>query len=179
MEGNWKPSLTAVLQSEGGNVDDPDDHGGRTSRGITQREYNAWRKLRGQPMLDVWKAPQEDVENIYHQEYWEPYCDILPIGADYMLFDMAVNAGPHWGAVLLQRALGITADGRIGPITRVAINRATSTGLVLEYTKQKIDYYKSLHQPKWLRGWLNRAEFVKNTALRMIAKGMGNDKSIG
>lgn len=166
---NWKPSLLAVLKAEGGNDDDPEDHGGRTSRGITQREYDAWRRLEYQPTLDVWRAPQSDIEAIYHDEYWAPYCDLLPVGADFLLFNMAVNAGPYRGAVILQRSLGVTADGRIGPLTREAIATADSRTLIEKYSDQSRAFYLSLHQPKFTKGWLNRVAFVKATAIAMIA----------
>lgn len=166
---NWNKSLAAVLKSEGGNDDDPSDHGGRTSRGITQREYDAWRAEKGKPKLDVWKAPQNDIVSIYKEEYWNPECDLLPVGPDYLLFDMKVNAGPHRALVLLQQALGVNADGRIGPITRLAISKADPRTLINAYSAFKRDFYLGLHQPKYTKGWLNRTEFVKTTALAMIS----------
>ncbi len=165
--GNWKPSLAAVLKSEGGNDDDPEDHGGRTSRGIIQREYDAWRRLKGMAIADVWKASDAEVETIYHEEYWAPYCDLLPTGADYLLFNMNVNAGPTRGAIILQRALGVNADGRIGPITKEAALRANPVALVNAYSAQSKAFYLSLHQPKFTKGWLNRVKFVQQTALAM------------
>jgi lysozyme family protein len=171
MQANWKQSLGYILQSEGGNDDDPNDHGGRTSRGITQREYDAWRREHREPTLDVWRAPQSDIEIIYHDEYWEPYCDLLPNGTDYMYFDMAVNAGPGRATVLLQRALGVASDGRIGPITRQAIANANPTALIQSYSNAKEAFYRSLHQPRFLKGWLNRVQFVKANALKMVQKG--------
>lgn len=167
---NWKPSLEAVLKSEGGNDDDPADHGGRTSRGVIQREYDAWRRLHGQAPMDVWQAPQADIEAIYHDEYWMPHCDLLPAGPDYLLFNMAVNAGPYRGAVILQRALGVNADGRIGAITREAIRSANAHDLIERYSAASRAFYLSLHQPKFTKGWLNRVEFVRKTALGMIAQ---------
>lgn len=167
---NWKASLAAVLKSEGGNDDDPDDHGGRTSRGITQREYDAWRRLKHQPMLDVWKAPQSDIEAVYHEEYWAPHCDSLPLGADYFYFNTAVLAGPTRAAILLQRALGVAADGRIGPLTREAIAAASPKSLIESYAAQSHAFYVSLHQPKFTKGWLNRVAFVRATALQMVSQ---------
>jgi lysozyme family protein len=111
---NFKASLALVLQSEGGNDDDPADHGGRTSRGITQREYDAWRAENKKPLMDVWSASQADINAIYREEYWDPFCDGLPKGLDYLYFDMAVNAGPNRAAILLQRALKVTDDGGLG-----------------------------------------------------------------
>jgi len=167
---NFNKSLSLVLQSEGGNDDDPSDHGGRTSRGITQREYDAWRKERGQPTLDVWRAPQSDIVAIYHDEYWNPQCDDLPIGVDYLYFDMSVNAGPARAAVLLQQALDVTADGRIGPVTRQAIASADPKTLVADFSVQKEAFYRALHQPKFLKGWLNRVAFTKQNALKMFVQ---------
>lgn len=169
---NFRPSLAAVLKSEGGNDDDPADHGGRTSRGITQREYNAWRREKGLPQLDVWQAPQNDVEVIYHDEYWNPHCDLLPIGADFLLFNMNVNAGPSRGAKILQAALGVNVDGRIGPITREAIRMAEPRGLISAYSNVSRAFYVGLHQPKYTKGWLNRVVFVQQTALQMVQKGV-------
>jgi lysozyme family protein len=169
MQSNFQRSLDAVLKSEGGNDDDPQDHGGRTSRGITQREYDAWRIEHHEPTGDVWQASQEEIADIYHDEYWNPFCDNFPIGVDYLYFDMAVNAGPHRAAVLLQRALGVTADGRIGPATRAAVQKASPAALIDNYTQQKIQFYRSLHQPRFLKGWLNRARDVRATAMSMVA----------
>jgi lysozyme family protein len=166
---NFDNCLKLILEEEGGNDDDPLDHGGRTSRGITQREYNAWRSEHGEGPIDVWTAPQEDIVAIYHEEYWQPWCDSLPVGVDYLYFDMAVNAGPHEAAILLQRALGVTADGRIGPVTRTAIATADPKILTTNYTAQKDVFYRNLHQPHNLRGWLNRNKFVAQNAIKMLA----------
>lgn len=165
---NWKPSLDAVLKVEGGNDDDPADHGGRTSRGIIQREYSAWLRLQGRPVADVWEAPQADIETIYHDEYWNPYCDLLPVGADFLLFNMNVNAGPSRGAKILQTALGVPADGRIGPVTKEAIAKADPKVLIENYSTASKNFYIGLHQPKFTKGWLNRVAFVRSTALKMI-----------
>ncbi len=167
MKENFKKSLAFLLRDEGGNDDDPADHGGRTSRGITQREYNAWRLEHALPVRDVWKMDIAEMTQIYHDEYWNPWGDRFPTGIDYLFFDMAVNAGPHRAAVLLQRALGVADDGRIGPITRQAINLTNPNLLIERYTDKKRAYYISLHQPRFTRGWLNRCINVRNNALKM------------
>ena len=168
MQANFQQALAWVLKDEGGNDDDPADHGGRTSRGITQREYDAWRAEIHQPAIDVWNAPQSDIDSIYHEEYWDPYCDAFPAGVDYLYFDMAVNAGPYRAAVLLQRALSVTDDGRIGPVTRAAAASADPKALIANYTTAKRAFYTSLHQPRFLKGWLNRCDDVQANALSMI-----------
>lgn len=165
---NFDAALAAVLKDEGGNDDDPADHGGRTSRGITQREYSAWLKEKHRTDLDVWKAPQSDIKAIYHEEYWQPYCDDFPTGLDYLYFDMAVNAGPGRAAILLQRALGVTQDGRIGPVTRAAVKSADPKQLIAKFSAAKRNFYLSLHQPKFTKGWLNRTAHVERVANSML-----------
>ena len=165
---NFKKSLSFVLQDEGGNDDDPLDHGGRTSRGITQREYSAWLNEQHRSDGDVWNAPDDDIEKIYYQEYWEPNCDKLPSGLDYLYFDMAVNAGPNRATVILQQSLGVNDDGRIGPVTRQAIVAADPFLVVKYYTSKKRQFYLSLHQPRFIRGWLNRCTDVQANAITMI-----------
>lgn len=173
MKDNFIPSLKLVLIDEGGNDDDPDDHGGRTSRGITQREYTAWLHEHNRPFCDVWNAPFSDVETIYHDEYWMPWCDLWPIGADYCIFDMNVNAGPYRCTTLIQRALSVREDGRIGPITRAAILSAAPVDFINRFSDVKRKWYQALNQPKFTRGWLNRTEHVRKGALEMV-KGATN-----
>jgi len=165
---NFTQSLKYVLQSEGGNDDDPADHGGRTSRGITQREYDAWRREKGQPTLDVWKAPQADIVAIYHDEYWGSLCDSLPPGVDYIVFNNNVLDGPSRSAKLLQQALGVTPDGRIGPITREAIKNANGLDLIKKLSAASAAFYRALHQPRFTQGWLNRVAFVQKNAVAMV-----------
>ena len=168
MEASFPKALVFVLKDEGGNDDDPADHGGRTSRGITQREYSAWRAEKGLAAKDVWTARDEEIAAIYHDEYWMPYCDGFPVGVDYLYFDMAVNAGPGRAAILLQRALGVNADGRIGPLTRQAVALANPIQLIDKYSEAKKAFYLSLHQPRFTKGWLNRVEHVRANAKGML-----------
>lgn len=165
---NFPRALANVLQDEGGNDDDPHDHGGRTSRGITQREYDAWRRSHGEGAKDVWTANDDEIKDIYKAQYWDPWCDDFPVGIDYLYFDMAVNAGPHRATVLLQRALGVRDDGHIGIITKDAITKGDPKSLIASYSTAKRLFYRGLHQPRFLKGWLNRTAHVETVALKMV-----------
>jgi|ERR1035437_605876 lysozyme family protein len=166
---NFPKSLAALLQDEGGNDDDKADHGGRTSRGITQREYDKWRADQHLLTRDVWTADTLEITAIYHDDYWEPLCDDLPDGIDYLYFDLAVNAGPHRAAVLLQRTLGVPDDGKVGPQTLLALSKADPKTLIGTYTDAKRTFYHGLNQPRFLKGWLNRCDHVQSVALAMVS----------
>ena len=169
---NFLTAYIAVRADEGGNDDDPHDHGGRTSRGITQREYDAWCHLTGRPGGDVWEASEEDIQAIYHGQYWQPWCDNLPLGPDYVFFDMCVNEGQLQAAKNLQRALKVKVDGHVGVITLSAAQKADPAKLVGRMCALNRTFYKGLKQfHRYGRGWLNRVDHVERTALKMVNKG--------
>lgn len=177
MDVNWTKCLAWVREDEGGNDDDPNDSGGRTSRGITQREYDAWREERGlvPKHRDVWQAFDSEIDAIYRGEYWKPECAWLPTGADYLFFDLKVNAGPHRAIIILQEALGVAPDGRIGPVTRLELAKADEAALIKRFSNEKRVFYTHLamSQPKdrkFLHGWLNRADHVEQRANTLIPK---------
>jgi lysozyme family protein len=169
METNWGFSLKAIRQEEGGNDDDPNDPGGRTSRGIIQREYNAYCKRKRKPLRDVWQATDAEVDEIYHDSYWLPWGPRLPSGVDLMWFNMGVNAGPTRSTILLQRALGVNDDGHIGIVTIGAIEDANPIDLVKKFANECRKYYRSLRTYRYFgKGWMNRTAHIEAKALRLI-----------
>ena len=166
---NFPHDLALVRASEGGNDDDKDDPGGRTSRGVTQREYNAACQLNGWPQGDVWKATEDQINHIYHDQYWEPWCDKFPAGLDYLFFDECVNNGQHEAAILLQRGLGVEADGHIGVATLAAIAKCDTKTVIIASSEHRRSFYKQLKTFwKYGRGWLSRVDRVQNDALAMV-----------
>lgn len=157
---NFPACLKFVLVEEGGNDNDPQDHGGRTSRGIIEREWLAYRARHPDKSLpqDVWRAPQADIEAIYHDQYWEPMCDKLPDGIDLSYFDLAVNAGPVRSTKCLQQALGVQADGHLGIETMHAAQIAEPLALIHKFATRRRAFYRALAQfPRYGHGWMSRA----------------------
>jgi lysozyme family protein len=69
MQNITSPSFAAalpfILRWEGGFVDDPDDRGGRTNKGVTQAVYQAWRADQGLPGQDVRQINDQEVASIW------------------------------------------------------------------------------------------------------------------
>lgn len=168
MQDNFATALKFLLVDEGQNDDDPADHGGRTSRGVTQREYDAWCRLSNHPLADVWTATDDEIATIYHDHYWRPWCDQLPAGVDYLYFDLCVNAGPNRATKILQRSIGIVDDGIFGPITLESAVKANPKLLIVNFSEAKRKFYRSLRQPRFLKGWLNRVDHVETNANAML-----------
>jgi lysozyme family protein len=99
--------------------------------GFSQSEYDAWRSLLRQPRADIATMPRPDLVAMFRQQYWVPECPVLPIGTDYLFFDMKVKLGSYMATKLLQVALGkgvdgedIPPDGHFGLITMAAAMKA-------------------------------------------------------
>src|SRR5690242_2135384 len=155
MKENFPRCLAFTRQEEGGNSDDPHDHGGRTSRGIIQRVYDAYRHSKKLELADVWKAADAEVDEIYLLQYWNPYCDSLPSGLDLAFFDFCVNAGRTQAVRSLQRAVRVTPDGMFGIRTKSAIDKtADLSKLIHDYSNQRRAFYRSLKQfSRYGKGW--------------------------
>lgn len=170
MAGNFDKALKLVLVDEGGLDDDPHDHGGRTAYGIIQREYNAFRRRKGLSQQDVWKIKPEELSEIYHAQYWEPYCDKLPAGLDYAFFDDAVNTGPMQAVKNLQRAMLQRVDGHMGQVTLDAANSGDIAKIISDYCARRRGFYRGLAQfGRYGKGWLNRVAHVQRAALQMAS----------
>ncbi len=95
-----------IYNTEGGFVDDPDDRGGRTNKGVTQRAFDAYNKKHGLPLKDVKDITEEEATEFYKKEYWEAS------GADkikdknlaYMHYDAAINHGVGTAKKFLRRS---------------------------------------------------------------------------
>jgi lysozyme family protein len=168
---NFRKCLPLLLEHEGGNDDDPRDPGGRTSRGILQREWDVWRLSHPGLPSDVWQAPQDQVEAIYKQKYWDALsCDELPSGVDYAVFDYGVNSGLSRAAKVLQRLVGADVDGEIGPKTIAATLPVDPKTLVGQICDERLAFLQGLHTwPTFGRGWSRRVSEVRGVAETMTA----------
>jgi lysozyme family protein len=160
-------SLPFILRWEGGFVDDPADHGGRTNRGVTQNVYHAWRADQGLPQQDVQQINDQEVAAIYFQRYWLPAkCDELRSKLDLAAFDTAVNMGPNRAIKILQEAVGSRADGAFGPATKAACDSCDLGEAMINYCDVREGLYRTFAQrpgqDRFLKGWLNRLNALRH-----------------
>ena len=169
MKENFEKSLELVLAHEGGYVHHALDPGGRTNLGVTQR---VWEEYVGHSVDEkaMRQLTKEIVAPLYRKQYWDVcHCDDLPAGVDYLAFDFSVNAGSFRAIKTIQRALNITADGVIGPVTLKAIQDANAEEFINNFTNAKERFYRGLANfPTFGRGWLNRVAESKKAAERML-----------
>lgn len=95
---------------------------------------------------------------IYLANYWTPIRgDELPQGVDLSVMDEAVNTGTLHAAKMLQRIVGVPADGKIGPHTIAAAKYADPFAVISAYAEARIDFYFEIGSESFLHGWCKRA----------------------
>ena len=171
---NFESSLQKILAHEGGYVNDPDDTGGETYKGVARHINSKWE---GWVRVDMAKTQsgfpanlekdselQQDVSSFYQVNYWDALC------ADSMenqlvadsIFDFAVNAGVRTSASLAQLVVEADPDGVIGPSTLDKLNAFDPDHFLAAFTVAKIARYISIvkkrpESRKYFYGWVRRA----------------------
>lgn len=123
--------LSNLLGKEGGYVNNPDDKGGPTNWGITQKVARA-HGYQG----DMRNLTRDQALKIYEDDYWfgprlDQVANLSPAIAEELL-DTGVNMGPSVGIKFLQRWLNafnlkgtlypdMSVDGQIGTRTIAAL----------------------------------------------------------
>jgi len=169
MKENFDKCLKMLLSHEGGFVNHPEDPGGITNLGVTKKVYDEWigRESTEQEMRDL---TPDDVAPIYKKNYWDRIKgDSLPSGLDWACFDWCVNSGSGRPAKAVQRAVGATADGAIGPAT-LGLIMEKDPKFIIEYVHDvRQDFYKSLKTFETFgRGWTRRNKETLHQALEML-----------
>ena len=173
MISNWEKSFSFLLKSEGGYSNDADDRGGATNLGVTKK---AWEEYVGHPVDEdeIKSLTPEMVKSFYKGSYWDKCsCDALPEGLDYSVFDFAVNAGSGVSAKCFQRAVGVPDDSVIGPQTLSVLGKFRPESILEKMLDERRKHYyniinKNPTQVKFLKGWMNRVDAVRQNALEMI-----------
>jgi lysozyme family protein len=169
--------IPILLDIEGGYVDNPHDPGGATKYGISLRYCNesndALEVTRLLGIQHLGPITKEDIKNItadqasrvYKVLWWDKYHfeEFQNQEIATKAFCSAVNIGLYHAAICLQRAVRATCgkvlieDGILGPESLKYINEYSSTTLLASYKSELAGYYRLLHNPSELNGWLNRA----------------------
>lgn len=171
MKDNFKPCLDHVLKHEGGWADHPKDPGGATMKGVTIGTFAQY-KGRNVTKAELRAISDYDLLAIYRRNYWDKVRgDDLPAGLDLVAFDAAVNSGPARGARWLQEALGVKADGKIGPETLAFARAANVTVTIDRACDIRLGFLQRLKTwPTFGKGWGRRVAEVRAEAKRMATR---------
>jgi len=156
-------AVEIILKHESGYVWNPRDPGGETNFGIAKNFY---------PDLDIKNLTRNQAIEIYRRDFWEKCkIELLPSPLRLIVFDCAVNQGPQVSIALLQAALGVKADGDLGPDTLNAIAKANLEKLVQKYSRARLNrYFDNRNFAVFGEGWVCRLNEISMIAAAQVGE---------
>lgn len=158
---SFDKSFDYVVGREGTFDDDPQDDGNWTGGKQGAGELKGTKfgiSAAAYPNEDIQALTLERAKLLYRHDYWDKLeCDTWDPRVAFVLFDAAVNQGVDRAKRMLQRAVGVNDDGKIGPHTRSAV-RLHSPETFIEYFQAEriLEYAQAARWERFKRGWARR-----------------------
>jgi lysozyme family protein len=186
---------------EGGYVNHPNDRGGATNLGVTQRVYDQYCLDNSQPRQSVKDITKQEAQAIYVQGYWNQVKgnQLSPLTA-ISLADFAYNSGPARAVHEMKRCLRengydipMTADGRdvrnekLDSRTVAAVkdyvakfgDESLAQGINLErhkFVQSIVD--RNPDQKVFLKGWNNRINSLEGYVRELNSEKIQSTQSV-
>lgn len=167
-------ALDYIFEDEGGYAERAGEPGGAVNMGVSFETFATWRDLHDKPrptFADLRAIPRSEASDIYRAQYADPirFAE-LQAGVGYVMLDAAVTLGVTGAIKMLQRVLGVDADGHFGIQTMGAIRlkpdqQALITALCDDWLHTKKG---SLGWRHYGGGWTNRNTRVRQRAGEMV-----------
>lgn len=174
--------LKKVLKCEGGYVNDPDDRGGETYRGVARKFWGTWKgwdiideiqETRPMKFNEIIKNDDLDLQiaEFYRKNFWRKSWDKC---ATEVMATEIMEAYVNYGSFvfkLIQRALNdtlgykrLTEDGKYGRKTDsvlLGLDKSQADVFLTNFDKRRVAYIDAIiaHRPtnaKFRKGWLKR-----------------------
>lgn len=160
-----------ILRWEGGWVNDPNDLGGATCKGVCFKTYKLYRQRKKlpQPTLeDLKNISDEEFVSILKELYWDA-CRADHIESQSVanaIVDWAWHSGTVTAVKEVQKVLGVDADGIIGNITLSAINSWSPLPLFGQIQQARLNYLERIcvarpANRKFENGWVRRVRSLQ------------------
>ena len=150
-----------VVSSEGGFQNDPKDRGNWTSGVIGSGELRGTKygiSAMSYPNIDIKNLTLENAKDVYEKDWWDRLkLERFSKAVAFQIFDAAVNHGASSAVKMVQRAVGVVADGVVGEKTISAIRKIDPDDFVLKFLAERIEFFTKVSTfSVYGRGWMNR-----------------------
>ena len=153
-----------------GFANDPDDLGGATVCGGTLATFTEYCHRKGYPRPNIVRLKAikyKEWLEILKTMFWDKWKadQINNESIALILVDWVWGSGKY-GITIPQKAIGVTADGIVGPKTIAAVNAKDPKQLFDLIRKERLAYLERICRSrptnlKYKRGWLNRLNDIK------------------
>ena len=178
-KSHFEDNMKHVFTVEGGYVDDKNDRGGKTNRGITYKLYENFYDIYGNGKRATVEKHRNlsvtEAKKIYKIEFWNKIHgdEIYNASIAAYIFDFAVHSGvPNTTKVVQQTLndsyfrLNVLEDGIFGTSTVNNINRVNPKIFYEKLDKNRRKFVEDIirrdpKQNKYKKGWENRLNELK------------------
>ena len=167
----FRSVVPKILKAEGGYVNNKNDPGGETNKGITMRTFKRYASdlLSIEPSSqNLKKITDEQASVIYYFGYWSAIKGdrIKDAELAHQIMDFYINAGGNairqLNKTLQSMDFDVKVRTSINERTLEAIDKADAKKLCEKFKAARIEYYKRISKNnskgQFLNGWLKRAQ---------------------
>jgi lysozyme family protein len=158
---NFERAFEIIVGEEGGYSTDRKDTGNWTGGAIGVGEFKGTKfgiSAAAYPSLDIINLTLDQARAIYLRDYWNAIkADQMPWPWALLVFDSAVNQGVGTAILLMQDALGVMTDGRIGPRTLAALQTRDDRAIARFQARRVMRYMRSRTFSTHGFGWITRS----------------------
>lgn len=174
---NFELFWPILVHDEGYYANKEHDSGGETWIGISRNNYPSWN---GWSIVDSYKGRPDfpsilktdvnlkaSVISFYKSNEWHTIegDQINNQSIANFIADWGVNAGMSVPIRHSQQILGLTVDGKIGPITLASINNADGATFFQQLKQSRIKFYHDVvaahpEDAEFLPDWLERTNYI-------------------
>jgi len=169
-----KEMIEKIIVNEGGLVDNPNDTGKMTYKGISRRwwpDWKGWKNVdsaieisggslkKANVLLNNDDCLHNSVIEFYKINFWDKFKgDQMPEILAFNVCDFAVNSGVKVAVKQLQRCLGVASDGSVGKMTLNALGCVNDLeSLIYDFNDLRMEFLGGLDGWQYFgRGWTNR-----------------------
>lgn len=160
-----KRIVNFFIKWEGGYVNDKNDKGGPTNRGITLSTFRAYFG-NNKTINDLKNMSDTQWLYIFKQGFYDKIkcSEVKNENIQLIWCDWFWGSG-SWGIKKVQTIVGVEDDGIVGEKTIEAINKYNPKDLFNKIKASRIAFYYAIvknnpSQKKFLNGWLNRVNDI-------------------
>lgn len=158
---NYNDAFERVIGHEGKFQNDRNDRGNWATGVIGKGELKGTKygiSAMSYPHLDIRNLTLQEAKEIYYQDFWlRVQGDTLHSALAYQLFDSAINHGIGNAIRMLQRAVDVADDGRVGPMTLEGIRRIGIDDVLKLFNAERIEFFTKISTFNlYGKGWMRR-----------------------
>lgn len=158
---NFDKAFVELIGNEGGFKKEEKDRMDWTSGEVGKGELRGTKfgiSAGTYPTLDIPNLTLEQAKAIYKRDFWDAsLLDSVDYEVAFQIFDADVNHGPGNGTRMVQRALGVADDGKIGPITRAALKAMEPVKFNMLFLAERLIFMSKISTfNTYGRGWAVR-----------------------